>query len=382
MLRAALLLLLGLPAQEKKASDSPYSAWAHGPPSDPNFFPVAVWLQDPRNAAKYRDAGINTYVALWRGPNAEQFDALKAAGMKLVCHQNEFGLSRKDDATIIAWMHGDEPDNAQSKPGGGYGPPISTEKIVADYKKVQTADPSRPVMLNLGQGVAWDGWVGRGVRTNHPEDYAEYLKGSDIASFDIYPVVHDKPDVAGRLWTVPFGVDRLRQWGGGKKIVWNCIEASRIDNEKVKPSAAQIRTEVWMSLIHGSGGLIYFVHQFKPRFSEASLLQDAELLAGVTAINKQIQSLAPALNSPTLADGVVVASSDKEAPVDAIAKRQGDSTYVFSAAMRDKTAKASFVVKGVRGAAEVLGENRTIPLKDGKFDDDFKPYEVHLYRIK
>src|SRR6185436_10125651 len=126
-----LLLLL---AQEKK-TDSPYGAWTHGPPTDPNFFPIAVWLQGTNNAAKYKDAGINTFVALWRGPNAEQFDALKAAGMKLVCHQNEFGLSKKDDPTIIAWMHGDEPDNAQSKPGGGYGPPISAEKIVADYKK-------------------------------------------------------------------------------------------------------------------------------------------------------------------------------------------------------------------------------------------------------
>jgi hypothetical protein len=39
-------------------------------------------------------------------------------------------------------------------------------------------------------------------------------------------------------------------------------------------------------------------------------------------------------------------------------------------------------VKGAKGAAEVLGESRSIPLKDGKFDDDFKPYDVHLYRIR
>jgi hypothetical protein len=36
--------------------------------SDPNFFPLAVWLQSPNNAAKYKAAGINTYVGLWRGP--------------------------------------------------------------------------------------------------------------------------------------------------------------------------------------------------------------------------------------------------------------------------------------------------------------------------
>ena len=375
LLPLALLLLLAA-VQEK----SPYSAWTHGPPTDPSFFPIAVWLQNPNSAAKYRDAGINTYVGLWSGPTAPQLDALKAAGLKVVCHQNAFALSRKDDPTIIAWMHGDEPDNAQAKPGGGgYGPPILPEKIAGDYKKIQEADPSRPVLLNLGQGVAWDNYIGRGVRRNKPEDYPEYLKGCDIASFDIYPAVHDHADIAGKLWKVPEGVERLRKWGEGKKIVWNCIEASRIDNEKVKPTPAQVRAEVWMSLVHGSSGLIYFVHQFKPRFSEASLFQDAELLAGVTAVNKQIQSLAPALNSPTIADGVAVAS---DSPVDAIAKRQGDSTWIFAVAMREQASKATITAKGAKGAVEVLGENRTIPLKDGKFEDDFKPYDVHLYRIR
>jgi len=54
-------------------------------------------------------------------------------------------------------------------------------KIVEDYHKLQKADPSRPVLLNLGQGVARDKSVGRGTRTNHPEDYPEYVKGCDKA---------------------------------------------------------------------------------------------------------------------------------------------------------------------------------------------------------
>jgi hypothetical protein len=57
-------------------------------------------------------------------------------------------------------------------------------------------------MVNLGQGVAWDDDIGRGIRRNHPEDYAEYVRGSDLASFDIYPVAHDSPVVAGKLWFV------------------------------------------------------------------------------------------------------------------------------------------------------------------------------------
>ena len=114
------------------------------------------------------------------------------------------------------------------------------------------------MLLNLGQGVAWDGWYGRGVRTNHPEDYAEYIKGCDIASFDIYPVAHDNPQVKGKLDFVARGVERLVKWTGGRKIVWNCIECTRIESH-TKATPKQVKAEVWMSLVHGSQGIVYFV---------------------------------------------------------------------------------------------------------------------------
>lgn len=381
LLPFTILLLAAIPSEP---AESPYDSWSHGPPKDSSFFPVAVWLQSPRNAAAYKAAGINVYVGLWQGPTDEQLDQLKAAGMKVICSQNQVALDRKNDETIIGWMHGDEPDNAQPKSGGGYGPPIAPEAVVERYREMRDADPSRPVLVNLGQGVAWDDWHGRGVRSRHPEDYPEYLKGCDIASFDIYPVVHDKPAVAGNLWFVPRGVGRLRAWSKGEKIVWNCIEAARIGNPNVKPTAAQIKAEVWMSLIHGSTGIIYFVHQFKPNFVEASLLRDRELLAGVTEINRQIHSLAPVLNSPTVADGVVVTTSNSDAPVAALVKRHGDGTYLFAVAMRNTAVKTSFALReGPReGVTEVLGESRSISILNGHFEDDFKPYEVHLYRIK
>ena len=54
------------------APANPYAQWENGPPHDANFFPIAVWLQNPGNAKRYRQAGINTYVGLWRGPTEEQ----------------------------------------------------------------------------------------------------------------------------------------------------------------------------------------------------------------------------------------------------------------------------------------------------------------------
>jgi hypothetical protein len=371
---------------------SPYGRWRNGPPADESYFPIAVWLQNPGNAARYKAAGINLYVGLWRGPTTNQLAELETAGMDLICGQNRVALANINNRRIVGWMHGDEPDNAQALPQGkGYGPPITPDVIVRDYNRLRATDPTRPVMLNLGQGVAWDNYIGRGVRRNHPEDYPEYVKGCDIASFDIYPVVHDAPEIAGKLEYVAQGVERLRQWAVEERIVWNCIECTHISNPSQKATPQQVRAEVWMALIHGSRGLIYFVHQFKPTFNEAALLDDTELLPAVTAINQQIHDLAPVLNSPTVHQAVpspiVTPAGDNSAlPADTIAwmrKEYGGSAYLFTVNMRNQTVRASFGSVNARGVqtAEALGENRRLAVADGGLADDYEPYEVHLYRL-
>lgn len=372
-----------LAGQEPPAN--PYCRWSHGPPCEAGFFPIAVWLQPPARAQQYRDAGFNLYVGLWKGPTEEQLTALARARMKVICEQNDVARRHLEDPTIVGWMHGDEPDNAQSRgPGKGYGPPIPPETVVTDYQRLRAADPSRPVLLNLGQGVAWDGWHGRGVRSRHPEDYPEYVKGCDIASFDIYPVAHDRPEVAGNLWFVAHGVERLVKWAGPDRIVWNCIECTRISNPGRKATPHQVRAEVWMSLIHGSRGLIYFVHEWQPRFNESALLDDPEMLAAVTALNRQIARLAPVLNRPAEAGAVRVASDNPDVPVAAAAHRVGQTTYVFAVAMREGRATATFTLGDRKGerVVEVIDEGRTIPARDGVFRDAFEPWAVHLYCVR
>jgi hypothetical protein len=249
--------------------------------------------------------------------------------------------------------------------------------------KIRRADPSRPVLLDLGQGVAWDGWYGRGVRKNHPEDYREYVQGCDIASFDIYPAAHDKPEVAGNLWYVGNGVQRLVQWTEGKKVVWNCIECTRIHNPDKKATPHQVRCEVWMSIIHGSMGLIYFVHEWAPKFNEAALLADPQMLSAVAAINRQITELAPVLNSPTLEGPASAVSDDKAVPIATMVKKHDGTTYVFAVGMRDGQTTATFTVQGLEGerTVEVISEDRTIVSTDGIFKDRFAAWDAHLYRI-
>lgn len=361
---------------------SPYAAWENGPPTDEDFFPIGVWLQSPSNATRYQEIGVNFYVGLWQGPTEAQLSALKAVGMPVICSQNTVGLLHVDDDIIWAWMHNDEPDNAQPLPTGGYGPPITPEAIQTDYAAWTQRDPTRPVFLNLGQGVAYDGYVGRGTRTNHPEDYANYARGTDLVSFDIYPVTSDRPMVKGKLQYVAQGVERLTEWAPGKPV-WNVIECTYI-SATVKPTPAQVRSEVWMSLIHGSTGIIYFCHQFEPTFNEWALLDDAEMREAVKAINARIRNLAGVLNSPSVEGPEEVSTSSPLIPIATMMKRSGGTIYLFAVSMNAGTTVGTFRVAGVDAGAQVtvLDEGRTVPVDaGGGFSDTFPSYTTHLYEI-
>jgi hypothetical protein len=390
-LAASALLLAATMAtaadEAKPERSSPYAQWKNGPSKDDSYFPIGVCTQEPILAPQYQKAGINLYVDLWQGPTEAQLADLKKCGMQVMCNQNAVGLAHKDDPLIVGWMIAeDEPDNAQALPGGkGFGPPIPPAKVLQEYERIYKADPTRPVFLCLGQGVAWDNWVGRGVRTHHPEDYPDYVKACDIAAFDIYPVAHNNPAVKDRLDFVARGVERLVKWTGGRKPVWDAIECTRIQsasNSKATPK--QVRAEVWMSLVYGADGIMYFVHEWKPRFNEHALLDDPEMLEAVTAINKQIRELAPALNSPTVTGALKVESSNQAVPVAAMVKRHGGATYVFAVPMKAGATEAAFALESLPAGAqvEVLGEDRKIEPADGKFQDRFSDWDVHLYRIE
>jgi hypothetical protein len=413
-------------SDEAAAAASVYARWKHGPPTDPGFFPIGVWLQDPRNAPAYKAAGINVYVGLWKGPTEAQLAALKRHGMRTVCAQNEVGLAHRADPTIIAWMHGDEPDNAQGMKDywesdlaairrewpdapdrtlerwGTYGPPIPPRRIVADYAAMKAADPARPVLVNFGQGVAWEAYRGRGVRRGHLEDYAEYLKGCDIASYDIYPGLHEHPDVAGKLELTALGVDRLRRWSrsatadGSEKIVWNIIEAAHtVGRSPKKATPQQVRSQVWLSLIHGSRGIVYIVHQFAPKFVEAGILSDAPedraMLRAVTALNREIRGLAPVLNSPNVEGAVTMVSSRgaplpsaedpripaprQRDPVSLMVKRHGGWLYLFMASRNPVGASAGFELEGIKGEATL---EQSV---DGKWRPRFRVDEGAMFEI-
>ena len=100
-------------------------------------------------------------------------------------------------------------------------------------------------------------------------------------------------------------------------------------------------------------------------------------------MNRQLQELAPVLNAPAQAGLATVVTENQKVPVSLLAKKYRGSTYLFAVGMRRQATTAEFTLNGIgRATAEVIGENRTVAVRGGKFKDQFPPYGVHLYRIK
>jgi hypothetical protein len=107
----SLVVLLMLVSTGTKAGEGAFAPWKEGQSTDKGYFPIGVWLQSPGNAGRYQAIGINLYVALWQGPTQAQIDTLRRFNMPVICSQNAWASQHLDERLIVAWMHGDEPDN-------------------------------------------------------------------------------------------------------------------------------------------------------------------------------------------------------------------------------------------------------------------------------
>lgn len=387
-------LLLCLPYLYCTAEETGlYTRWPQGPRTNADYFPLGVWLQNPDDAVSWKNAGINLYLGLWQGPTAEQLDTLQNADMQVIAEQNETSLQyctaklSNGNPLIIGYLQPDEPDNCQACPGG-WCKPIPTSVIQQQYADWKKNDPNRPILLGLSQGIACDSmvWVGQGGYIVPERDYPAYIAGSDITTFDIYPMDCGQSATCGQAWRVPLGIDRLYQFSPPGHIVWNTMETSDISANGIQATTQEVRAEAWMSIIHGSKGLIFFIHgkTSLSNFDSRAMLrpENANRLAAFTQMNREIRQLAPVINSPVVEGLVNMESVDNSSPVDFAVHFYEGMTYVFAAGMRQETTTKRFSLPHYPDTVvDVIGEERQIQLTNTAFTDTFHGYQSHLYKI-
>lgn len=352
--------------------------YPNGFPTDPGFFPIGVWLQSPARAANYKAIGINTFVGLHEGPTEPQLADLARHNMFTVAFQNEIGLKSNNRGVIKAWLYPDEPDNAQPDGPGKYGPCIPAVEVARRIREMKARDSTRPVLINFGPGLVNEFWPGRGSCTGDNAYYGIAGKDAGILSFDIYPVSGvTEPQVKGKLEYVPRGVTKLANLASPQQRVWTVLETTSL-SPPARVTPDQLRSTVWMSLIHGAKGIVYFAHEFTP-FREDAIFRYSEIVDEVKKTNIMIALLAPVLNSPDVAGKVTIQST---APIAAMVKQHDNVLYIFAAGMTSAPARSRISIAGInRAEADVIGENRSAPISQGVMEEFFTGYGVHVYAI-
>ncbi|MGW8281618.1 hypothetical protein ACWGK7_19280 (plasmid) [Sphingomonas aurantiaca] len=345
--------------------------------ADADFFPVAVWYQSPASVARWAALGVNVFLSPNGEASAADLERFRAAGVYMIPRRSIGFPVSSSDATVLAWAGNDEPDNAQPLPGGGWGTCVPPVVLRREYTAHRVVD-RRPLFRNFGRGVALPGWNGRGACAGNEEGYyPAAIRASDIVSFDIYPV----EGLQGRLELVAQGTRNLARWigmAGGDKWQWAVIEAGSVHGAPA-PTAHQLRSMVWLSVINGGRGLVLFPWQVKrngERLDPMNLFAHPELLSGLTRTLDEIRTFAPVIKGGTVLPVPTYAST---ATLSLMARRHG-ALRVFAASESAMPATAAIDVAALDGTVfAVHGEGRSVMVRDRRIIDTFAGYGVHLY---
>lgn len=323
-----------------------------------------------RDYSGWSSCGINTIA---RGPDCSDdscpasFDArVTAAGLHMIRaplpSPTQDAANHATDKLLLAWALPDEPDA-----NGGLSANISG--LQSRYAALTAVANHPPIYLNVGGSDL--------LVTNQP--YAQALAATDWLADDIYPVSGFLDDSLTRndLTLVGRVLDRFGELSPGKpRFAW--IETNNILGQ-ADPSPAQVRAEIWIAIVHGARGILYFEEQVEPVFNLESTSGPVR-----TEMGKQhsiISRLAGVLQGEINPAGVGAAAA---APFSVGWRRSTEGTVVVvvntSATAR---AGASITLTGANpaGNVAVFGEGRTLSSAAGKLIDDFDAYAVHIYVV-
>jgi hypothetical protein len=365
------------------------AAWPGTLPSDPEFFPLGVWFESAVSAGDLeadRAAGLNTFVALTADSDLE---LVEDAGMHALLQYEEWvpQLPGESPPAVAGWVLYDEVDMVE---GAGTG---------FDSLAAITAGLPRDGLLrynNYGKGVAF--WLGDDEAARFVNDY------QDLVSVDTYwftdpnicgpseggallndgqPLTADTCRLAANYGVTIDRVRELDRRDDRVVPVWAFVEVGHPFSEEDAPTIlpAQVRAAVWHSIIAGARGILYFNHSFGGECFSLHALREpcyADVREAVTATNAQITALAPVLNSWTV-DGFV----SVDGPARAMTKLQDDTFWVMAGATTPEGGSVTVTTSCLDdGTVVVDGEDRTLPLRDGRFTDTFADGDaVHVYRI-
>lgn len=259
---------------------------------------------------------------------------------------------RRNHPAVLGWYVVDEPE------GIGLAP---VEPVRDMYQRIKEYDQDHPCSLVIMSPMA----------------ATDYNSACDIMWTDPYPipgepitrvsetvggtvknVQKDKP-----VWCIPQAFD----WA-----VWNKGKVIGVP----RPTDDEERCMTYLALVNGAKGIIYWAYTS----SRYNIVDYPEHWAYMKKLAGEVSSITPVLMAQTV-DGKVLSTTGSNT-LETMVKKMHGVWYVFAVNSARTPCKGSFRLSGVSPkSAEVLFEKRTVASNDGSWTDEFKPLEVHVYKL-
>ena len=321
------------------------------------FFPVMLIDQcTASDVANGKALGINLFLNESCGGLApsQQLALLHGGGLEVL----PIEARRTRGAGLVGWTYPDEPDN------NGW-TPASLAKA-HPYPR-GNADGLVTFVTTTGRFFRHAPYGSTKVPLAR---YAGFARLADVAGFDLYPLNACQSDLSA-VYDAQRAFNRL----AGSTPTFQWIETGPIRSTYCggfTMTPQQLNAEVWLAVIGGARGIGYFTHTWSPdhkAFDVAPPLQQAM---------KQIDNLLAAVK-PGLLGSTVESGADSPA-VKLVARSGRGRTYVFSVNTLQSPNKVQIHVPELHdGTMTVLGEGRTVAVRDHYLVDNFAGHQVHVY---
>jgi hypothetical protein len=388
-----------------------YARFSHGLPANRSYFPIGVWgayAQDQANIEKDKAAGLNLYI--WPADPSYSLQSFAANGMKALLTEDWYSVPGIATAPANAgYMLGDEVDMTLG-PGAGY----------TDMQNRVNRAPhdGRLKYMGYGKGVLF--WETDQEAQRFVNNYEDIVAADEYWFTDPdahvqsqggeFLGIHRDLTYSETRRASNYGrtIDRLRYLDGldgVRKPVWGIVElgwpftaTAAEGGRTIAP--AEMRAATWQSIIAGARGINYFNHSFGGPCQTHHIDREptcyTAIQAELTKVTSQITHLAPVLNSPTVSSGwsqgagttamVKWVTGKKAAGKGCKSKKKCKKPklhlYVF-AGSAGSSVEGRFSLPCVDDAkAAVVGENRSVPVRNGSFRDHFVDGNaIHIYRV-
>ena len=353
----------------------------------------------PQNANPYKTLAENGFNYFRAKADSAELDSAFKYGLKTWIHLGSIKNGQKRDESenkvrtkietfknhpaLLCWELEDEPAYTWNSAK----PRILLEQMIETYKVVKSVDPKHLIYMNHAP-------------VNLVSTMQKYNDSADILACDIYPVIPHgiRPTHAlladglqgdrlnPYISQVGEYAERLKRVSSEKPFfmvlqgfAWEMLkpESERNPQMIVYPSYEQLRFMAYNAIIHDANGIIYWGTKYTPA--------NEPFWNDLFKVTRELESIQKILTAPVedfpIEKEYHELGYSVDGGVEILIKQFNGSVYLLTANIDKHQAKISFNKISGFTKAEVLTENREILISGETLTDDYKPFDVHIYKL-